>query len=361
MINVTNPSLPPLEKYQEMVRKIFDSGHLTNGGPVFREFKEKLESYLGVKNILPVANGTLALQLAFKLLKLKGNVATSAFSFAATASSLKWEKLTPIFVDIDESSLNISIDCLEDVIKSNHVSGLLAVHVYGNPCEVEEISRLSENHNLKVVYDAAHAFACNYAGSSVLQWGDISTISFHSTKLFHSVEGGALIIQDDDLYQQAERLINFGFDSTRNIVDIGINAKMSEFHAAMGVCLLDEIDDVISRRLEIIDRYKRKLEVVVDFQQWHCKSNNNGAYMPILLESSEQLEIVVKEAANQGINVRKYFSPSLSDVEVYSGKGNCRISTDISERVLCLPLYIGLENEDVDLISKLVKKSLITQ
>ena len=354
MINVTKPYLPPLEKYNQLLERIYSTSQLTNGGPLLHEFKERLEDYLGVKNILPVANGTLALQVACRLLELDGNVATSAFSFAATASSLRWERLSPIFVDVDKKSLNIDTDCLEKVIKSNEISAILAVHVFGNPCDVEKIESISKKYNLKVVYDAAHAFGCQYKKSSILSWGEISTLSFHATKLFHTVEGGALIIKDDALYKRAERIINFGYNESNHLSEVGINAKMSEFHAAMGLCLLDNIDEIISRRIEIIERYKSRLDGLLRFQEWHPNSHNNGAYMPVLLESNKQLNSILKLTREHSVHLRQYFHPCLSEVDVYLGQNNTPVSSLLSQTSLCLPLYYGLEDKEIDVICQLI-------
>jgi len=250
-INVTQALLPNRDKFHAYVDMILDSGWLTNHGACVRDLEKKLQDYLGVKNIVLVSNGTMALQVAYKALNLSGEVITSPFSFIATASSAKWEGLDIVFSDIDNSSFNIPSDRIESRITSK-TSAIVPVHVFGNPCDVEGIDRLAKKHGLKVIYDGAHAFGVQYKDESILSWGDISILSFHATKLFHTIEGGALILNDDALCEKVRKMINFGITGQETIECLGINAKMNEFQAAMGLCLLDDMDAAIARRGELV-------------------------------------------------------------------------------------------------------------
>ena len=251
MINVTKSYLPNIEKYKNYIDEIYKTAWLTNQGPLVQKLEKRLAQYLGVKNIVLVSNGTIALEIAYRALDLKGEVITTPFSFVATTSSLVTNRLTPIFVDIDEKTFNLSPKNIEEKITSK-TSAILPVHVFGNACEVEEIEQIANKHNLKVIYDAAHAFDVKYKDNSVLNYGDISTLSFHATKLFHTIEGGALIINDDELVQKVRYLINFGIKSPTEIPHLGTNAKMNEFEAAMGLCILDDIEDIKTNRKKYI-------------------------------------------------------------------------------------------------------------
>src|SRR5574344_509204 len=259
MINVTKSYLPNIEKYKSYIDEIYKSGWLTNQGPLVQKLEARLQEYLGVKHIILVSNGTIALDIAYKVLDLKGEVITTPFSFVATTSSLLLSGLKPIFADIDEKSLNLDDNNIEKLITPN-TSAILPVHVFGNACEVEQIETIANKHNLKVVYDAAHAFDVKYKDKSVLNYGDISTLSFHATKLFHTIEGGALIINDDSLVEKVRYLINFGIKNQEEIPHLGTNAKMNEFEAAMGLCILDDIENIRNNRKKVVENYKIGLE-----------------------------------------------------------------------------------------------------
>mgnify|MGYP000261033012 CR=1 FL=1 len=247
MINVTKSYLPNIEKYKSYIDEIYKTAWLTNQGPLVQKLEKRLAQYLGVKNIVLVSNGTIALEIAYRALDLKGEVITTPFSFVATTSSLVTNRLTPIFVDIDEKTFNLNPKNIEKKITSR-TSAILPVHVFGNACEVEEIKKIANKHNLKVIYDAAHAFDVKYKDKSLLSYGDISTLSFHATKLFHTIEGGALIINDDSLLEKVRYLINFGIKNQEEIPHLGTNAKMNEFEAAMGLCILDDIENIKNSR-----------------------------------------------------------------------------------------------------------------
>ena len=354
MIPVTKAYLPNKEKYQSYVDRIFQSGWLTNNGSLLQELERRLADYLGVKNIILVANGSFALQLAYKALALEGEVITTPFSFAATTSTLAWEGLKPIFADINPKTFNIDPAQIEAQITSN-TSAIVPVHVFGNPCDVEAIQAIADKHKLKVVYDAAHAFGSEYKDQSVLNFGDISTLSFHSTKLFHTIEGGAVITNDDELAEKVRLMINFGISSPTAIESVGTNAKMNEFEAAMGLCVLDEIDKIRQRREDIWQVYTNELSNIVELQQWNKHGKNNCAYAPVLFESEEQLLRIEAKLKENDILPRRYFYPSLDTLAYLNSKQVCNNSRDVASRILCLPIYPILEKEDIKRILNIVK------
>lgn len=345
MIPVTKPYLPNKEKYQSYVDRIFASGWLTNNGVFLQELEQRLAEYLGVKNIILVANGSLALQLAYKALELKGEVITTPFSFVATTNTLAWEGLTPIFTDIDPSSFNIDPAQIEAHITPN-TSAIVPVHVFGNPCDVEAIQAIADKNNLKVIYDAAHAFGSEYKGQSVLNYGDISTLSFHATKLFHTIEGGAVITNDDKLAKKIRLMINFGITTPTTIDSVGTNAKMNEFEAAMGLCVLDEIETIKQQRANIWQIYTQEIADKFQFQHWNKYGKNNHAYAPILFDSEEQLLKIEAQLKEHDITPRRYFYPSLDTLDYLETKQVCEHSRNIAGRILCVPIFPELEKED---------------
>lgn len=354
---IVRPVLPELEKYQQYIKTVFDNVWLTNAGPLHQELERRLADYLGVKHLMLVSNGTLALQVAYRALNLGERVITTPFSFAATASSLAWQNHNCQFVDIDTGSLNIDPDCISDELAAS-CDGIVATHVFGNPCDVEKLDSLSRKHNLKVIYDAAHAFGCRYKGESILNWGDASTLSLHATKIFHTVEGGAIIFKHEADLLKAKQLINFGFDSKQFPEFVGINAKLNETNAAMGLALLDDIEARQSHRITCINAYQLQLAVEFEFQQWADESSVNGAYMPVLCRSEQELLQLMPLLTELGVQTRRYFYPSLSEVPCYGMQGETPIANDISRRVICLPLYADITIEDVTDICDLVKQAL---
>ncbi|GAA0137569.1 DegT/DnrJ/EryC1/StrS family aminotransferase [Paenibacillus sp. YSY-4.3] len=358
MIQVTKTHLPNIDKYQGYVREIFQSNQLTNNGVLVRELENRLCSYLNVPYVVLVSNGTLALQLAYKLLDLKGEVLTTPFSFVATTSSLVWEGLKPAFVDIDPETFNLDYSRIAKKI-TNQTSCILPVHVFGNPCEVEEINKIAEENGLKVIYDAAHAFGTTYKDNSILNYGDVSILSFHSTKIFHTIEGGALIVQDEELYQRAKRLINFGFGMHGIPEELGINAKMNEFQAAMGLCLLDDIDEIIKQRANIHDCYMERLSGVpgISFVYFNEFGTRNYSYFPILLDSENTVLSVKSAMESQNIYPRRYFYPSLDKLP-YIDSSEMKNSGDIAKRILCLPMYGELKEAEIDLICNILINQL---
>lgn len=354
MINVVKPYLPCKEKYKKYIDNIYASGWVTNNGPLVQELEMRLQSYLGVKNIVLVANGTVALETAYRALEIKGEAITTPFSYVATTSSLAANGIQPIYADIDPYSLNIAPNNIEKSITENS-RAIVPVHVFGNACEVEEIERIASKNNLKVIYDAAHAFGVDYKGKSILNYGDISTLSFHATKLFHTVEGGALIINDDSLVQKVRNLINFGIESAVSIPSLGTNAKMNEFEAAMGLCVLDEIDIISTRRETIYNLYKEELGRVVNLQVQNKDGTSNYSYFPVMFKNEEEMFKVQGALNKSDIFPRRYFFPSLDTLNCVGKQGLMVHSRDVVSKILCLPIYPELNLEDQKSIIKIIK------
>ena len=357
MINVTKTYLPNKEKYKKYIDEIYENGWLTNNGPLVQRLEKRLAEYLGVKNIILVSNGTVALEIAYRTLDIKGFAITTPFSFVATTSSLVTNNILPIFADIDQDSFNLDPKNIEKLITPN-TSAIVPVHVFGNACEVEEIEKIANKHNLKVIYDAAHAFDVKYKDQNVLNYGDISTLSFHATKLFHSIEGGALIINDDELVQKAKYLINFGIKNTEEIPHLGTNAKMNEFEAAMGLCVLDDIEEIKQKRKYILENYRKELKDLVLFQEQNENATENYSYFPVVFGSEKQLLKVQKALNEKDIFPRRYFYPSLDTLDYIEPKQECKISRDISRRILCLPIFAELEKDIQNQIIDTIKSNL---
>lgn len=353
MIPVSQPYLPDKERYMRYIERCYENHQLTNNGPLVQELKARLEDYLGVRNLLLVANGTLALQIAYKVLGITGKAITTPFTFVATSSSLRWEGIKPVYADIDPYSLNLDPKKAREAIGPD-VTGIVPVHVYGNPCEVEEFNEIVQDHDLKVVYDAAHAFGVRLKGESVLNWGDASTLSFHATKVFHTIEGGAIVFKKKEDYERACRLINFGLENGE-IVDNGINAKMSEFHAAMGLSMLDEISTVCKKREEVYSRYYEELHAHFEMPLWKAGAMRNYAFFPVLFPSEDALLKAQRYLNEEDIILRRYFYPSLDILDCDQSNANNHISQNRASRVLCLPMYPGLPSEVQDkIISTLI-------
>lgn len=354
MIPVTKPFLPPQEKYSKYLTGIWQRQWLTNMGPLASDLELKLKEFLQVNHLLFVTNGTVALQMAIKALDLKGEIITTPFSFIATTSSIVWEGCIPVFVDIDKSSLNIDASKIENAI-TNRTTAILATHVYGNPCDVEVIEKIAQKHNLKVIYDGAHAFGVRVNGKSIFEYGDISICSLHATKLYHSIEGGLIITKDSNLLKKLAYMRNFGFDGPESFAELGINGKNSEFHAAMGLANLEYIQEIHENRKKICERYDEKLKTFKAIKPlWNKNSNQNYAYYPIVLISDELLYKCIESLKAHEIFVRRYFYPSLSNVLPYLEHISMPITEDVSKRVMCLPLYHDLTIEEVDLICRLL-------
>jgi dTDP-4-amino-4,6-dideoxygalactose transaminase len=356
MINVTKPFLPPREEYQKYIDDIWKRNWLTNDGPLLNELELKLKEYLGLSHFLFVSNGTLALQIAIRALELKGEIITTPFSFVATTTSIVWEDNVPVFVDIDKDTFNIDPAKIEAAITENTVA-ILATHVYGNPCDIDEIDRIAKKHNLKVIYDAAHCFGTKYKGKSVFTYGDISVTSFHATKLYHTVEGGGIFTNSPELTKRCARLRNFGFATYESFEGIGTNAKNCEFHAAMGLCNLKYINDILAKRKQCSDAYDSMLKNL-DVQRLSVNKDAefNYAYYPIVFSSEEEMLRSKKVLEDNHVSTRRYFYPTLSKLE-YVKPYPTPIADDIACRVICLPLYHDLSTEEVFMISRLLLRT----
>jgi dTDP-4-amino-4,6-dideoxygalactose transaminase len=357
MIPVNKPFLPPKEDYELLLHGIWKRKWLTNMGPLATDLEMKLKEHLNVNQLLFVTNGTIALQLAIKSLRLTGEIITTPFTYVATTSSIVWEGCKPVFVDIDKHSLNIDPTKIEDAITEN-TSAILATHVYGNPCDVKAIKKIADKHNLKVIYDASHAFGVKVDGKSIFEYGDISTCSTHATKLFHTIEGGFVVTKNLELLKIMAYMRNFGHDGPERYLGLGINGKNSEFHAAMGLANLPYIDAIDNQRKKLTERYNLKLKNFKAIQPlWHKKSTSNYAYYPVVFESEELLLNCIKELKLNEIFGRRYFYPSLATSLPYIETIVLENTENIAKRIFCLPLYYDLNIEEVDFICRLIVKT----
>lgn len=353
MINVTQPYLPPFEKYEAYLKQIWERKWLTNNGPMVQELEQQLKEYLGVKHLLYVNNGTIALQIAIKALGLQGQIITTPFSYVATTNTILWEGCTPVFADVKATDFNIDPAKIEPLINQQTIA-ILATHVYGNPCDVEAIEKIAAKYHLKVIYDAAHAFGAQYKGRQVLSYGDIATCSFHATKIFHTVEGGAIITNDDALAEKMTLYRQFGHVGDEYF-SIGVNGKSSEIHAAMGLCLLPLMDEFISKRRAIADQYNKQLaglplQMPVPLPQ----TGPNCSYYPVITENEEQLLLIKAALLQNNISTRRYFYPSLNKLPQYTGEA-CPLSESVSVRALALPVFHHLAPETINHICSVIK------
>jgi dTDP-4-amino-4,6-dideoxygalactose transaminase len=352
MINVTKTYLPPLEDYIIYLKKIWDKGQVTNNGPLVHELEEKLKKYLGVKHLFLTSNGTIAIQIAIKAFGLTKEIITTPFSYVATTTSILWENCKPVFVDIDKNTLCINPKLIEQKITRN-TEAILATHVYGIPCAVEEIEAIARKHKIKVIYDAAHAFGTIYKNRPLASYGDISTLSFHATKIFHTIEGGAILTNDDELAKKINLYRSFGHLGD-DYFTIGINGKNSEFHAAMGLCLLDKVPEFIAKRKKLSEEYDQQLSSAgLKKPTFLNNTTYNYSYYPILFNSEKSLLKAKTVLNNKGIFPRRYFYPSLNQLPYNKGE-NCPVSEDYAKRVICLPLYYELSSDDVAKISEII-------
>jgi dTDP-4-amino-4,6-dideoxygalactose transaminase len=358
MISVTKTFLPDEEQYIQYVREIWGRGYLTNNGPLLQELEGKLKKHLGVDHLYFCTNGTIVLQIAIKALGIKGEVITTPFSYCATSNAILWENCTPVFVDIDAATFNIDADLIEASI-TPETTAILATHVYGNPCDIEKIEAIAKNHQLKVIYDAAHAFGVIYKGRSLLSYGDVSTCSFHATKVFHTIEGGALISNHPELDSEFRLLRAFGHEGDESYQYAGINGKNSEFHAAMGLCNLPHVSDIIAGRKEIFGWYDNLLNWDILSAPVRAEDlEYNYAYYPVVFPSEQVMRHIMKALLVEDIIPRRYFYPSLNTLEFMPRKISCPVSEDIARRVLSLPLYVGLSRPDVEKISRIINDNL---
>jgi len=361
-INVTQPYLPPLEEFLPYLRQIWDSKILTNGGAFHEQLESELCRHLGVEHISLFTNGTIALVTALQSLRITGEVITTPYSFVATSHSLLWNGIKPVFVDIDPSTLNIDPKRIEAAI-TPQTTAILAVHCYGHPCDVDAIQEIADTYNLKVIYDAAHAFGVTSGGGSVLNHGDLAVLSFHATKIFTTFEGGAIVCPDAKTKVRIDHLKNFGFAGETTVVAPGINGKMSEFNAALGLLQLKHVDEAIARRKAIDSVYRERLRSVSGI---HCLDNggeddSNYAYFPILVKPEYPLsrDGLYEFMKDRDINPRRYFYPLISEFPMYRGlpsahSDNLPVASAAARQVLCLPIYPDLELEDVASICDLI-------
>ncbi|MCW5656411.1 MAG: DegT/DnrJ/EryC1/StrS family aminotransferase [Burkholderiaceae bacterium] len=361
-IYVTKPELPPLDEFIPYLRDIWDRRVLTNGGPYHERLEHALQAYLGVDHIALFCNGTIALVTALQSLRITGEVITTPYSFVATAHSLVWNGIKPVFVDVDEHTLNLDPSRIEAAI-TPQTTAIMPVHCYGHPCDTEGIQQIADAYNLKVIYDAAHAFGVERNGDSILTHGDLSVLSFHATKVFNTFEGGAIVCPDDRTKARIDRLKNFGHAGETTVVAPGINGKMSEFNAALGLLQLKHLDSALARRSEIDALYRGRLGAVKGIQCLGTagESRANHAYFPILVKPDYPLsrDALNEHLKDHGINPRRYFYPLISEFPMYRGlpsanSNNLPVATAASQQVLCLPIYPDLSSGDVEEICTII-------
>jgi dTDP-4-amino-4,6-dideoxygalactose transaminase len=364
-ITVTQPDLPPLEEFLPYLQEIWDSKVLTNGGPFHKRLEAELAAYLGVPHISLFANATIALVTALQALRIGGEVITTPYSFVATAHSLLWNGIKPVFVDIDPDTFNIDPSKIEAAI-TPQTTAIMPLHCYGRPCDVEAIQHIADNYNLKVIYDAAHAFGVRHKGESVLRHGDLSVLSFHATKVFNTFEGGAIISPDARTKQHIDHLKNFGFVNETTVVAAGINGKMSEFNAALGLLQLQHVGKAIERRSQIDALYRQQLAGLpgLTLPAPAPDAQANHSYFPILVEADFPIsrDALYQRLKDAGIHGRRYFYPLISEFPMYRGLPSASnallpAAKSVSTRVICLPLYPSLSDDDVARIAGLIAES----
>jgi len=353
-IFVTSPLLPSLEEFIPYMEKIWQNRILTNGGPFHRQLEEALADYLGVKHVCLFSNGTLALLTALQALRITGEVITTPYSFVATSHTLLWNNLTPVFADIDPQTFNISPERIEELI-TPQTTAIMPVHCYGIPCDTDKIQQIADIYGLKVIYDAAHAFGVRQAGTSILNHGDLSVLSFHATKVFNTFEGGAIICHDERTKQRIDYLKNFGFAGETRVVAPGINAKMNEMEAAFGLLQLNHIDGALASRASIYQRYCEGLQGVAGIRWFDAagRFDWNHAYYPVLVESDYPLtrDGLYDALKEEGIYSRRYFYPLISSFSMYrhlpsAAPQHLPAANAIAEKILCLPIYPDLSEAD---------------
>lgn len=354
MIPVTKSFLPPIEEFMAQVQRAYNNQWLTNRGELVVELEHKLTDYLELNEskILCMNNGTIPLQIALKLLGNGGEIITTPFSYVATTAAIVWENCTPVFVDIHPEYLTIDETLIEAAI-TEKTTCILATHVFGNPCNVEEIDRIAKKYNLKVIYDAAHCFGVKYKGKSIFEYGDISTCSFHATKIFHSGEGGAIFCKDEELFNKVFYNHNFGHNGPHDFHGLGINAKISELQAAMGLCVLPYVHDIIEKRKNIIEYYNSN---IINGKTIRIRKNTeyNYSYFPIIFDSEKSMLKCKLKLEQENIFPRRYFYPSLNQLK-YLKKNSKMIESDlISKSILCLPNYFGLKESSLIKICSII-------
>lgn len=353
MILATKTFLPPIDEYQTQLKRIWETAWITNRGELVLELEEKLKNYLAVNHILMTNNGTVPIQIALKLLGQNAEIITTPYSYVATTSSIVWENCTPVFVDIDPEYLCIDEKLIENSITKN-TKAILATHLYGNVCNIETIEKIAAKHNLKVIYDAAHCFGVKYKNQSVFNYGDISTTSFHATKLFHTAEGGAIFCNDKELIHSVYYSHNFGHNGYLDFHGLGINGKISELQAAMGLALLPHMSFVSDERKKVVDYYNANIDFTkVSTYKLRAETTANYAYYPLVFNSEKQLLQVEKALNEQQIFPRRNFYPSLNTLN-YVAYTPMKYAEDIASRTMCIPLSVGLSEDSLNLICKTI-------
>jgi dTDP-4-amino-4,6-dideoxygalactose transaminase len=347
LIPVTKPFLPPIEEYMAQIQRAYNNNWLTNRGELVKELEDKIQDYLGSKSKpILMNNGTIPLQIAVKLLGGGGEIITTPFSYVATTSTIVWEGCTPVFVDIDPIYWTIDESKIEDAI-TEKTTCILATHVFGNPCDVEEIERIAKKHNLYVIYDAAHCFGVKYKGKSIFDWGDISTCSFHATKIFHTGEGGAAFVNNEELYNRVFEAHNFGHNGPIDFHGVGINGKMSELQAAMGLSILPYMNAIIAARSNNYEKYMAELNGAFNRLNLRKYTNWNFSYTQVVTE--DNVLILVQKLADFNVTARRYFLPSLNNLS-YVKNTKMPISENLADRIITLPNYFSLKKSEIDTI-----------
>jgi len=356
-VYVTRPYFPPIEKYFNYIQQCFNQKALTNNGPLVEELTEKLKNKLGVKYLLLVSNGTIALQIAYQIKNLaKKNVITTPYTFAATSTALRWQGANVVLADIDSTSWNIDLNSVDELLAKKEGEAIVAVNLFGQPCELDGLEAIAIKHQVPLIYDSAHALLSTYKGKSIYDYGDIHCISFHATKLFHTVEGGAMVFKSETDYILAKKLINFGLDEHGDIEEAGINGKLSEVHAAMGLCVLDDLDELVSEREDLIALYKQKLGDCVIYQKANFDCQTQPIYMPVQFKTEQTLINAEKALNDAGFFPRRYFMPQHYKFLSNSSEAieHCG---ETANRVLCLPLMNGLRKEAIKKICSIIRNS----
>ena len=358
MINVTKTFLPSIEEYQSYLNRSWEKVWLTNRGELTLELEEKIKDRYQTCDIIITTNGTIPIQIALKLLGNQGEIITTPFSYVATTSAIIWENCTPVFVDIHPEYLSIDETKIEAAITPK-TTAILATHVFGNPCDIEAIERIAKEHNLAVIYDAAHCFGVTYNNNSIFNYGDVSTCSFHATKLFHTGEGGALFCNDENLYHKLYYSHNFGHNGPLDFHGLGINGKISELQSAMGLAVFPYMDFIINERKKVVDFYLQNLNLST-LKTIKIRNNTiwNYSYFPIIFETEEQLLSVEKALNEEQIIPRRYFYPSLNTINYINDNKKMEISESIATRILCLPLFVGLSNDVLEKIVSIINKQI---
>lgn len=352
-IYVTQPTLAPLNEVTEIMQKIWDSGIMTHNGPLVQQFEKEAQAFLGCSNLVACTNGTIALQMAIRALGLKGEIITTPFTFIATISSIMWEHCTPVFVDIDPETLNIDPEKIEEKITC-HTVAIMPVHVFGNACEIDKINEIAKAHNLKVIYDAAHAVGVKYKGKCILDYGDISATSFHATKMLNTAEGGGVVTSNKELDEKLRRIRFFGFENHADIVEDGFNGKMTEVHAALGLANLKYLQNALDDRKKKYNIYKTELSKKASLSFQKITYDCNYSYFPLIFDTEKSLLVAAASLNAEGIFPRRYFYPSVNTFNKLVPYVKMPISEDIASRILCLPLYYTLSERDMERIIKIL-------